>query len=1237
MDTGCTSTIIAERIFQQIPENRRPAVEPHRSTVVSADGSPISLTGTATMTICVGGKTRKHRVIIADVSNEGLIGIDFMKAHGVVVLNFDGETVTWGDEPVAAQCRLGKEKACRIQVAENVVIPAGSRTIIKGRASKPLVPGDWLIEPLQTFKTERPVLTARTLIRGDGMHVPMELMNPTDEDVLLYKSTHVGIISPILEPEVANLAAEVPRENTRKEAWRTLLPPELETMMAEIQVPLTSQQEAEVRHLLLRNREVFATKGKPLGRTDLVKHEIVTGDQAPIKQAVRRPPFHLRQEANDEVQKMLREGVIEPSCSPWASPVVLVRKKDGGLRYCLDYRKLNAVTRKDSYPLPRIDESLDSLGQAQYFSALDLASGYWQIGLSDDAKEKSAFCTPSGLFQFRVMPFGLTNAPATFQRLMERVLTSLNWQICIVYIDDVIVFSQTLTEHLAHLQEIFSRLKSAGLKLKPKKCSLLCQTVKYLGHIVGKDGVATDPEKIESVRNWPRLRTVTDVRSFIGLCSYYRRFIPGFAAVAKPLIRLTEKDSPFTWGDAQEESWEKLKHLLTTAPILAYPDRNATFILDTDASDVGIGAVLSQTIDGEERVIAYGSRVLTKQERRYCVTRRELLAVVHFVKVYRHYLAGKPFLLRTDHSALRWLRSFKEPEGQLARWLETLDTYAFELRHRPGVKHGNADAMSRGPCAQCQGDHAGEVIRSGRRPKKPPEDDKKSSGVQDRSTRRKPTMTKTEGQEEVPPSPVENEDARRVQTRRQAKQTENKTEWLGSNWLHSQGLDLTRVRDAQASDPALSAVRCWMQQGKRPEFADISQEGEDVKFYWSQFQSIKVEEGVLIRGLKCAGMPERKQVLTPGCLREEALSLSHEVITAGHLGIRKTLANCRRRFLWPRMVRDVEMHVRTCSVCGQYKTVGKRRRAPMKTHVVGLPMERVCIDIVGPFPESTRGNKYALVVTDWFTKYVEIYPMPNQEAVMVAEIMTKQFFSRYGVPLFLHSDQGTQFESKLFQEMCVMMGVKKTRTTPFHPQSDGISERNIKTLTKMIAMTTDDQCEWDANLNFLSMAYRATPHDSTGVSPNYMMYGRDVNMPVDVMVGLPSDHPKSTLEYVQKLRRQLEEAYETARRGLRRSADRQKRLYDTKIHGNGFQPGNLCWCASKVRKKGVSPKFQPAWYGPCLVVKVHSDVVMEIQSKATKTRIVHVDLLKPCFSDKMPRWMQKERRRILQEGTPTEE
>ena len=401
----------------------------------------------------------------------------------------------------------------------------------------------------------------------------------------------------------------------------------------------------------------------------------------------------MNAEADKQIDEMLKKDVIQPSSSPWASGIVMVTKKDGSKRFCVDYRKLNDITVKDAYPLPRIDAALDQLSGAGWFSCLDLNSGYWQVEVDEADRAKTAFVSRRGLFEFKTMPFGLCNAPATFERLMETVLAGLNWQICLIYLDDIIVVGKTFDDMIRNLDEVLQKLHEAGLKLKPRKCQLFAKRVDFLGHVISGEGIQTDPKKTQAVREWPRPESLHEVRSFLGFCSYYRRFIPKFAEISKPLHKLTEKNQKFLWTKECNAAFETLKEKMVSSPILAHPDFTKPFILDTDASDQAIGAVLSQRIEGKEHVIAYASRTLTKSERRYCVTRKELLAVINFVKYFRHYLYGRAFTVRTDHGSLRWLMKFKNPEGQIARWLETLSSYEFKIEHRPGRVHRNADGL----------------------------------------------------------------------------------------------------------------------------------------------------------------------------------------------------------------------------------------------------------------------------------------------------------------------------------------------------------------------------------------------------------------------------------------------------------------------------------------------------------------------------------------------------------------
>ena len=343
--------------------------------------------------------------------------------------------------------------------------------------------------------------------------------------------------------------------------------------------------------------------------------------------------------------------------------------------------------QKDAFPLPCIDETLDTLSGAQWFSTLDLVSGYWQVEMAEKDREKTAFTTHEGLFELKVMPFGLCNAPATFQHLMNLVLAGVEWSQCLVYLDDIIVLGRNFDEHLRNLGLVLQKLKAANLCLKPAKCALCKTEVTYLGHKISREGVATDHAKVDKVENWPQPKTSQELQQFLSLASYYCKFIRNFASIVRPLHRLTEKGRPFKWTSEYESAFHELKQRLITAPILIYPDFSRPFSLDTDASNDGIGAVLSQEYDGGECVVAYASRTLSKSEQKYSVTRKELLAVVTFTQHFCTYLLGQPFKLRTDHGSLSWFCNFKDPTGQLVRWLEQLQEFHFEVIHRKGLTY----------------------------------------------------------------------------------------------------------------------------------------------------------------------------------------------------------------------------------------------------------------------------------------------------------------------------------------------------------------------------------------------------------------------------------------------------------------------------------------------------------------------------------------------------------------------
>ena len=694
VDSGAGPCLLDHTVYGSLDPEVRPSLFAYSGSLLAAGGTRLKVYGMVTLNVKFGAMDFAIVLVVADLGSlQGILGNGFIRNAEGVEFDLKRGTMTVGSQLRYLHERAG-EAGCCVRIKEAVTIPGNHEMQVLGWVSP-----NWeltrcdsgMIELDESFVKKTGILVPRTVVRVANGHVLVTLTNFGDDEIQVERGMLIGTVAPV-EFVGCVSTAEVGLWERKS---LSDVPEHLRQLIEADR--LTEEQTASLCGVICQYEDLFAKPDGPLGRTSLVKHTIYTGDCRPVKRPPRRFPEKQRQIVEEEVEKMLDQGIIRESDSPWASQVVLVKKKDGSVRFCVDYRHLNAATRKDAYPLPNIIDCMDALSGASWFSTLDLASSYWQVEIEDRDKEKTAFATKSGLYEFCVMPFGLTNAPATFERLMEKVLRRLQWDIALVYLDDVMPYGRTFETGLSHLESVFERLHAAGLKLKAKKCRLMRRQVAFLGHIIDGNGVHCDPAKVAAVNDWETPTTVTEVRSFLGLASYYRRFIRQFSAIAALLTELTKKGQPFQWNDGCEEAFQTLKHRLTESPVLSYPstDDADTFILDTDASNLGIGAVLSQLQDGQEKVISYASKMLSDSQRRYCVTYRELLAIVVFVKQFRHYLLGRKFRIRTDHASLRWLSRFKDAEGMVGRWITYLSTFDYELEHRKGTLHGNADALSR--------------------------------------------------------------------------------------------------------------------------------------------------------------------------------------------------------------------------------------------------------------------------------------------------------------------------------------------------------------------------------------------------------------------------------------------------------------------------------------------------------------------------------------------------------------
>lgn len=914
------------------------------------------------------------------------------------------------------------------------------------------------------------------------------------------------------------------------------------------------QLQQKLSSLINEFHDIFAWNGTPPGRTSVAKHRINTGNTHPIRISHRRLPPQHQEEVHKLIDEMLNNNIIRPSDSPWSSPVVLVKKKDGKIRLCVDYRKLNEVTKKDSFPLPRIDDLLEALGGSTLFSTLDLASGYWQVEVEETDREKTAFSLPSGLYEFQTMPFGLTNAPATFQRLMQTVLRGLIPKACLVYLDDVIVTGQSSCEHLTNLREVFQRLKNVGLRLNPKKCQFLQKQVAYLGHIVSEKGIQTDPTKVEKVKNWPEPRSVEELKSFLGLASYYRKFVPKFSDKAAPLNALMNKEQPFVWGEAQHRAFNSLRSSLCESATLSFPDYSpmgGPFILDTDASDSGIGAVLSQRdVNNIEKVIAYGSRSLNKAERNYCTTRKEMLALVYFIKQYRHFLLGRHFIVRTDHKSLIWLQNFRDPEGQVARWQETLQEYDFECLHRPGRQHQNADALSRRPIRN-HGDC--------------------------------PTCT--------------------------------------NNFVATVNVQLSASnhwRIAQETDPDIGIIYQRLSaSSNRPSSREMAGQGYESRCLWSLWDQLFLQDGVLFIQY---GPNYTSRIVVPRELIPEVLSDLHAEL--GHCGINKLEMAARARFWWTHQHRDVVNFCNNCNHCGSFKNPTRMYRAPLQIIESGYPNEIVGIDLIGPLTETTRKNRYILVMIDYFTKWCEAVPIQSMDAVTVANAIIDQWICHWGAPEQLHSDRGRCFENTILQELCRILGIDKTRTTAYHPQGNGQVERTNRSIKSLLrAFTEENTNNWDQLLTKCLLAYRGAVHKSTGQTPHLMWTGREMRLATDVKLPAISKPKTTTLEFVYQTLDQIQKAHQLARRRLETAHRHQKDYYDKRVYGAPLRVGDKVWLHKPIPDPGTSAKLHKEWKGPYVVERVISGsncIIRGIGPVTGPAFVAHFNHLKPYVADPIP-------------------
>ena len=951
VDTGAEVSLMHRRVYDSLLV--KPKLQFKRINLSGVSGGALKIDGCINLKFTVGGIEMQHMFyVVKDMSRNLILGTDWLRQHGVRIYYDLGCMRIENKKYVNLDEDIHVSSVARIRY--NTVLKPHSATICyaKVRPNPDLpVRVDYQISAVEKgFTCREPGLEVVDSVSrlGKDRSIPILVTNSTGKFIRIRRHGPIAKVEQLTGQGLAEVNSVIKGQK-------------FDSTMDLKDLHVADKYRDNIEPLILRNSDLFASKDTELGHTDTVRMKIDTGSADPIKLRPYRTPLNNRKIIDETIDEMLDAKVIRRSRSPWSFPVVIVDKKDGSKRFCVDFRKLNQVTKKNSYPLPVIDDILALLGKAKYFTSLDLKSGYWQVLMNESDKEKTAFACHRGLFEFNVMPFGLSNAPAVFQELMSVVLQGLG-DFAIAYLDDILVFSPTLEDHLQHLDTIFDRLRKHDLKLKLKKCNFLESETNYLGFIIGKDGIKPDPKKVEAIRSLPIPTCVREVRSFIGMSSYYRIFITNFSEIAEPIIALTKKHAHYKWSAKHDEAFQYLKDSLSVVPLLAYPDTNKPYTLYTDASGTCIGACLTQSCDvaediipnvSNEKPIYYLSLKLSKTQCKWSTVEKEAYAIHFALQKLDHYLHGAQFVIKTDHKPLKYLLESPMQNKKIQLWALSMAGYNCTIEYIAGTTNTCADLLSRRPDepGHCQEENLTEEL---------------DLDVNDNTFQ---------------------------------------VDVINSNEFEPKkfaSCDVPFDDSLVKPDDCLPELDMISEQNKDDELLEL----KTILVHGEPSKEVQRRYLVVDNVVYYLTDPDGDTVLrlyVPKHLRALVVKQYHD--DNGNMGVQKTFDCIRQKYFWPNLFKELYQYVSSCTVC-QTRSLQKIRQPLQETDIPSYPMAKLSLDLSGPYPKTMSGNKYIIAFVDWFSGWPEAFAVPDKTADTVAHLLIEEIFPRFGCPLQIVTDNG---------------------------------------------------------------------------------------------------------------------------------------------------------------------------------------------------------------------------------------